>query len=61
MHFCKSKKHVWASKDDAAKCCNGFERVVVFGEDIPADAKNIQVNDETGIKFSRIWVKATEE
>ncbi|MCB0297001.1 MAG: hypothetical protein KDI38_08500 [Calditrichaeota bacterium] len=60
MHFCKSKKHVWSSKKDAEKCCNGYERVMVFGDDIPPNAKNVQINSDTGIKFSRIWVKVSD-
>lgn len=57
MYLCKSKNHVWKSKADADKCCNGYERIIVYGEDIPNGAKNIQVNKKTGLRSCRIWVK----
>lgn len=57
MYFCRTKNHVWSQKADAEKCCNGYKRVMVFGDNIPADAKNVQVNEKTGVRFSRVWVK----
>ena len=48
MYFCKSKRHVWTELEDAKKCCNGHKRVVVFGNDVPADAKNIRRDERTG-------------
>ena len=60
MYFCKSKKHVWKSKDDAQKCCNGYQRAVVFGNEIPSETNHIKVDAESGIRYARIWVKAVE-
>ena len=57
MHFCRSKRHVWKHQEDAQKCCNGFKRVVVWGDNIPDQAENIQINEQTGMKFTRIWVE----
>jgi hypothetical protein len=28
---CKSGKHEWTRKEDAEKCCNGYERLVGVG------------------------------
>ncbi len=57
MFLCRSKNHVWKSREDAAKCCNGYKRVLVTGKEIPPGTPNIIVNKQTGIKYSRIWVK----
>jgi hypothetical protein len=27
---CKTGKHLWYFPEDAAMCCNGFERITVF-------------------------------
>lgn len=61
MFFCKSKRHVWTDLEDARKCCNGHKRVVVFGSDVPGDAKNIRRDDRTGIRYARVWVPVEEE
>ncbi len=31
MFLCKSGNHQWTNKNDAAMCCNGFVRVLVYG------------------------------
>jgi len=61
MYFCKSRKHVWRNKCDAEKCCNGYRRIFVIGENIPTDASNIKIDKETGLKSGRIWVKIEKE
>ena len=60
MHFCKTKRHVWLQKEDAMKCCNGYKRELVMGDQIPEDAANVQVEEDTGVRFCRIWVKVEE-
>ena len=57
MYFCKSKTHVWKNKTDAKKCCNGWERMIVFGEKVPADAENIKLDENSGVKYCKIWIK----
>lgn len=32
MARCKSGKHEWSNPADAAKCCNGWHRVLVLGD-----------------------------
>jgi len=61
MYFCKSRNHVWSKKEDARKCCNGYQRVVVFGSEIPEDATNIQVDEKTGVRYTRTWIRETEK
>jgi hypothetical protein len=61
MYFCKSRNHVWSKKEDAEKCCNGYVRIPVFGKEIPADAKNVQVDEKTGVRYAKVWVKVNEE
>ena len=31
--LCKSGKHEWSREEDASKCCAGYRRVAVFGDD----------------------------
>ena len=31
MYRCRSQKHVWTQKQDAAKCCNGYQRMLLVG------------------------------
>jgi len=61
MHFCKSKKHVWRHKIDAEKCCNGYRRIFVIGNNVPEDATNIKIDKQTGLKSGRIWIKVEKE
>ena len=61
MYICKSRNHVWSNKEDARKCCNGYQRVVVFGSEIPEDAQNVQFDDQTGVRYTRIWKKDTDK
>ena len=56
-HFCKTRKHVWSKKQDARKCCNGYIRVPVFGNDIPDNADKIYEDETTGVRYARVWVK----
>ncbi len=61
MYICKSRNHVWSNKEDARKCCNGYQRVVVFGNEIPDGTTNIQVDEKTGLRYARIWQKDAEK
>ncbi|RMI17039.1 MAG: hypothetical protein D6681_03795 [Calditrichaeota bacterium] len=61
MYFCKSRNHVWLRKEDAEKCCNGYQRVIVFGREIPPDATNVQVDEKTGLRYCRVWKKMQPE
>lgn len=33
MYKCASGRHYWTNPDDAAKCCNGYERQLLLGKD----------------------------
>lgn len=57
MFLCRTKKHVWRKQQDAEKCCNGYRRKLVFGDDIPSDHAEVYVESETGMRFTRIWVE----
>ncbi|RMG38129.1 MAG: hypothetical protein D6732_05535 [Methanobacteriota archaeon] len=63
MYLCKSKKHVWSSKEDAEKCCNGFKRITIVRkqgeENLPHGARMIRIDPETGMQVCRIWVPET--
>lgn len=47
---CKSGKHWWTQREDAAKCCNGYVRILVIG-----GGDNQQVVE--GVVAGRAWVK----
>ena len=57
MFFCRTKRHVWKSPNDADKCCNGYKRIMVCGSDIPPGTPDVQINSRSGVKFCRIWVR----
>jgi len=61
MHFCKTKRHVWSKKADAEKCCNGYKRMMVYGNDIPENTKGVSTDPETGMSYARVWIKQDEE
>lgn len=60
MHFCKTKRHVWSKKEDAHKCCNGYKRMMVYGNDIPENTKGVNTDPETGMSYARVWIKQDE-
>ncbi|MDO8725129.1 MAG: hypothetical protein Q7J35_03560 [Candidatus Methanoperedens sp.] len=37
-HKCRSGQHTWLFKEDAAKCCNGFRRVLVINDPKACDS-----------------------
>ncbi len=51
---CKSGKHTWLRQEDAAKCCNGYRRILVLG-DQPPNSRNIQT--VAGVQAGRVWMK----
>ena len=60
MYFCRSRNHVWSNKSDAEKCCNGYKRIPVFGNSVPDDADKIYIDEKTGVRYARVWVKEEE-
>jgi len=61
MYQCKSGRHWWLHADDAAKCCNGYKRILIVpqpGEHLPADARNIQ--HVAGTLTGHVWMSEQE-
>ncbi|MBA2704808.1 MAG: hypothetical protein H0U60_13265 [Blastocatellia bacterium] len=48
---CKSGKHHWTDPEAAAKCCNGWRRVLLVGAEALAKADRPRVQDGTWIGF----------
>ena len=53
--MCKSGKHAWTRESDAAKCCNGFKRVLCLLK----DATVISRDPEGPFGFG--WVKTEQK
>jgi len=51
MYQCKSGSHWWLHEEDAAKCCNGWRRILVLG-----GGQNQQAC--AGVQLGRRWVKS---
>lgn len=50
---CISGRHYWTRQDDAAKCCNGYTRILVIG-----GGANQQ--DAGGIRCGRAWMSRND-
>lgn len=58
-HKCKSGRHVWTRQEDAAKCCNGYRRVLILGDTAKAD----RIAGEPlpgGVLYGFAWAKGGE-
>lgn len=56
MHQCKTRRHTWLRAEDAAKCCNGYKRILVLNPN-SAQASNIAYDAQACTSYGRAWVK----
>lgn len=52
--YCRTRKHVWLSQDDAEKCCDiNWKRILVFGG-------GTHQQECEGTRVGRAWLRAWE-
>jgi hypothetical protein len=58
---CKSGRHEWSDKEDAAKCCNGFVRILVFpGDTRWPERRSAAYDREARTWYGRAWLPEAE-